>query len=211
MSFDAIIFDLDGTLIQTPEVIINAFVRAIKDFYPEVILSKDEQTNVLGQTLDRAFINYAKDNEELVKMIDKYRYYTSSDLNQITGYKYLDIVLKSLKEKGYLLGIVTSKTNYVVYDNIKDLDIEKYFDCIITHNDTSIHKPNPEPILLALEKLNVESMRTIYIGDHENDIIAGRNALVQTGLMAYSYRLEEALLESPNFVFKDLKEILKKL
>lgn len=211
MSFDAILFDLDGTLIQTPEIIINAFVNAIKDFYPEVILSKDEQTNVLGQTLDKAFINYAKDSEELVKMIDKYRYYTSSDLNQITGYKYLDIVLKSLKEKGYLLGIVTSKTNYVVYDNIKDLDIEKYFDCIITHNDTSIHKPNPEPILLALEKLNVESMRTIYIGDHENDIIAGRNALVQTGLMAYSYRLEEALLESPNFVFKDLKEILKKL
>lgn len=211
MSFDAILFDLDGTLIQTPEIIINAFIKAINTYYPNIELSEDVKTNVLGQTLDKAFKDYAKDSNELALMIKEFRKYSNSEMHKVKGYDDLELVLKTLKDSGYKLGIVTSKGYEIAKMNLEDLDVFNYFDCFVTYQDTDLHKPNPEPVLLALDKLNVNSDRAIYIGDHENDIKAGNSALVKTGVMKYSYRLNNALLEKPNYVFKNLKEILRKI
>lgn len=207
----AIIFDLDGTLINTPEMIMDAFKKTIFDHHPNYELSNEQKTNVLGQTLDKAFKDFVTEEIEIEEMIDSYRHYTTNHDFEIKGYKHLEHVLKELKELGYLVGIVTSKTDYVAHQNLKDLNIEQYFDCVVTHQDTNLHKPNPEPILFALDKLGVNPNEAIYIGDHENDIVAGRNALVKTGLMAYSHRLNEAEIESPNYIFKDLKDILKRI
>lgn len=207
----AIIFDLDGTLINTPEMIMSAFEKTILEHHPEYELSNEQTTNVLGQTLDLAFKNFITKEVSMDLMVESYRKYTTHHSFELKGYKHLNAVLKALKSRGYLLGIVTSKTNHVVYDNLQELEIENYFDCIVTHNETKLHKPNPEPILYALNELKVSPNEAIYIGDHENDIIAGRNALVKTGLMAYSHRFKEAEVESPNYIFKDLKDILKRI
>lgn len=160
----AIIFDLDGTLINTPEMIMSAFKKTINDHHPNYELSNKQITNVLGQTLDRAFEDFVNEETLIETMIDSYRYYTTNHDFEIKGYKHLENVLKELKELGYLLGIVTSKTDYVAHQNLKDLNIEKYFDCVVTHQDTILHKPNPEPILFALDKLGVKPNEAIYIG-----------------------------------------------
>ena len=207
----AIIFDLDGTLINTPEMIMAAFKKTILEHHPNYELSKEEITNVLGQTLDLAFKDFVNEEVVIEDMINSYRNYTTNHDFEIKGYKHLENVLKKLKSLDYLIGIVTSKTNYVVFENLRDLKIENYFDCIVTHQDTVLHKPNPDPILCALNKLGISPDEAVYIGDHENDIVAGRNALVKTGLMAYSHRFYEAELESPNYIFKDLRDILKQI
>lgn len=207
----AIIFDLDGTLVNTPPLIMDSFKRAVYKFYPNYPLTKTEITNVLGQTLPNTFGKYAKSDDELEGMIQAYREYSSDKTFPLNGFDNLEEVLINLKDLGFLLGIVTSKTDYVVFDNLEELKIGSYFDIVVTHQDTDIHKPNPEPILLALEKLNVKNEEAIYVGDHENDISAGNNANVKTGLMAYSHRIDEAKALKPTYIFKDLKDIITKI
>lgn len=84
-------------------------------------------------------------------------------------------VLKKLNKK-YLLGIVTSRIKESVYESPKLAKFEKYFKVAVSYQDTTNHKPHPEPLLLAAKKLEVKPEECIYIGDVENDIKAARAA-----------------------------------
>ena len=170
-----------------------------------------EKTEILGMTLDIAFEEYAKDDEHLEKLINTFREYSKNNAaTMLKSYKNAANVIQYLRDKGYLVGIVTSKSRKVVLENLVQTNMEELFDCIVTSDDTTVHKPNAEPLLLALEQLNVSTNEAIYIGDHENDIIAGNNANMKTGLMKYSLRLEQALNNNPTYVFDDLDKIKEK-
>lgn len=207
----AFIFDLDGTIIDTPTLIMNSFKHAISE-NTNYELTQKEITNVLGMTLNMAFKNFANDENHLNDMINSFRNYSLNNTKELNAYLNATNVIQYLREEGYLLGIVTSKSRKIVEDNLKQLKIYDAFNCIITFEDTTKHKPNPEPLYKALKQLNVDASNAIYIGDHENDIKAGNNAKMQTGLMAYSHRFEEALKEEPTYVFENflnIKSIIK--
>jgi phosphoglycolate phosphatase-like HAD superfamily hydrolase len=78
---------------------------------------------------------------------------------------------------------------------------------VIGYEDTAKHKPNPEPILKALEVFNAKKESTIYIGDHENDMIAAKNAGVMTCAVTYSKRIKEMLNTQPDFAVDDLSQL----
>jgi|SRR5690554_2172862 len=202
----AFIFDLDGTIIDTPSLIMNSFKYSI-DKNTNYKLSNSEITNVLGMTLDTAFKRFANDENHLNEMINSFRKYSINNSKELNAYLNATNVIQYLRDEGYLLGIVTSKTRKIVEDNLKQLKIYDNFNCIITYEDTIKHKPNPEPLYKALNALGVKASDAIYIGDHENDIKAGKNANMKTGLMAYSHRFEEALKEEPTYVFENFLEI----
>lgn len=203
-----ILFDLDGTIINTPKLIMESFKYAINT-HTNYKLKDDEITNVLGQTLDMAFEPFAKDLNHLNKMIQSFRKYSYENENLMSLYDDVHLVLETLKEKGYKLGIVTSKSEKIALKNLKDFKLKKYFSCIVTYNDTVLHKPNKEPLIHALKLLNSNELEAIYIGDHENDIKAGINANMKTGLMKYSHRLNEALKYKPDYVFENFKNVLE--
>lgn len=206
----AILFDLDGTLINTPELIIESFKEAVNKNTEGYTLTEYEITNVLGQTLTKAFARFSSDADHLNEMIKTFREFSLNHKSfKLETYEGLIELLDEIKSKGLLTGIVTSKNKEVAFNNLSELGLTNYFDCIITHDDSSVHKPNPEPILIALDRLKISSNEAIYIGDHENDIIAGKNANVKTGLMGYSYRLNEATKHNPNYIFNNLLEIKK--
>lgn len=203
----AILFDLDGTLMDSPKLIMKSFEGALlehNNYQPTEL----EMTSILGSTLRLAFNKYAKDENHLNKLINTFiKISDENNLIMLNPYKNARNVIQYLRDQKYLIGIVTSNNKKNVLSILKKHEMDHLFDCIVTNEDSSIHKPNAEPILLALDKLGVKPKEAIYIGDHENDIIAGNNAETKTGLMGYSYRLNQAKEQQPTYIFTDLNHI----
>ncbi|MDY0276963.1 MAG: HAD-IA family hydrolase [Acholeplasma sp.] len=210
MSIKAILFDLDGTLINSPEIIMQGFIGAINEHHPSYQLTKKEITDVLGQTLIRAFDKFSNNENEYQRLVSTFRKITNElSSKMLNTYENAKNVIQYLRKKNYFVGLVTSKSREVVNDNLKSVKLENLFDVIITFEDVVNHKPHAEPLLKALEKTNYLPEETIYIGDHENDCIAGKNANMVTGIMGYTFRMDEVKKVNPNYIFKDL-ETLKK-
>lgn len=110
--------------------------------------------------------------------------------------------------KSYLLGIVTSRVKESVYEAPKLAKLQKYFKVAVSYDDTENHKPHPEPLLLAAQKLGVKPGESVYIGDVENDIKAARAANTKVILFSKNH-LNGA--DAYTSSFEKLPELIKTL
>ena len=202
------LFDLDGTLIQTPEIILKTFRITFEKYFPEVKLTRDEESNLLGHTLFETFGNYTKDQALINDMVAFYRKTSETFIEQgLKSYPNALETLKYLKQKKKHVGVVTSKMISVASHHIELVGLTPYVDHVIGYEDTQLHKPNPEPILKALELFHTKAQDTIYVGDHENDIKAAKAANIKSCAVTYSMRIKQMLFENPDFVIDELKNI----
>jgi len=200
-----ILFDLDGTLIETTEIILDAFVETFDKFFPDVKLSKDELTNLLGQTLFKTFEFYTDSKEKVDEVVKYYREISNLKIEQgLKAYPYAIETLTYLKKKKATIGVVTSKMKKIATYHLEITGLLPFIDGIIGYEDVIHHKPNPEPIEKALLLFGAKKSTTIYVGDHENDIIAAKKAGISTCAVTYSHRLPEMLKEQPDFVIDEL-------
>lgn len=205
---DTILLDLDGTLIDTTEIIISAFKETFDHFFPNVKLSEDEYTNLLGQTLYKTFGFYTEDPKQLDDIIKFYREVSNLRIeNGLEAYPKAQETLAYLKKKNIKLGIVTSKMRKVATYHLEITGLLSYIDGIIGYEDVVEHKPSKEPIEKALELLNASKERCVYVGDHENDMIAAKRAGIMACAVTYSNRLNEMLKENPEFVIDELSHL----
>ena len=110
--------------------------------------------------------------------------------------------------KSYLLGIVTSRIKESVYESPRLAKLEKYFKIVVSYQDTTNHKPHPDPLFLAAEKLGIKVEECVYIGDAENDIKAARAAGMR--VIAYSKsKLDQADASVSSFI--ELPELISSL
>ena len=124
--------------------------------------------------------------------------------------KLTDGVEETLQElnKNYTLGIVTGRVRERIYEIPALAKLKKYFQVTVAYQDTTNHKPHPEPLHFACDKLQVKPNEAVYIGDVENDVIAGKAADMKTILFA------EAPVGNPDaytFSFTELPELIKSL
>lgn len=97
----------------------------------------------------------------------------------------IESMLQQLKDTGITLGIVTSRTTAELQLVLDKFDIKQYFDTFITASKTKLHKPNPEPILKAIDTLKIDPKETLYIGDSIYDFQCARNAYVKFALASW--------------------------
>ncbi|MBN2268400.1 MAG: HAD-IA family hydrolase [Acholeplasmataceae bacterium] len=202
------LFDLDGTLIQTPELILKTFKITFDKYFPEIKLSTDEESNLLGHTLFETFGNYTTDQNLIDEMVSFYRMTSESFIEKgLTSYEGALEILKHLKHKKKNIGVVTSKMIEVATHHLDLVGLLPYVDHLIGYESTKLHKPHPDPILKALEIFNAKNKETIYVGDHENDIKAAKAANIQSCAVTYSMRTKQMLFENPDFVIDELKNL----
>jgi len=208
MKIKTILFDLDGTLINTTDIILTTFVETFKYFMPELILDPKELTNFLGQTLFTTFEYYTDSKEKVDEMVKYYRILSNDKIEQgLKAFPFAEETLIYLKKKNIQIGVVTSKMRSIATYHLEITHLKEYIDLIIGYEDAINHKPDPEPILNAIEKLDAKKQQTIYIGDHENDITAAKKAGILSCAVTYSPRIQEMLLLQPEFVIDELKHI----
>ena len=205
---DTVLFDLDGTLIDSKELIYSSFVYTFAKFRPDYQLSDDELRSFFGPTLVQTFSRYSNDEQEIDEMIKYYREYNISHHDEIVRpMSNAKATLKKLHSKGYAIGIVSSKKDDLVVRGLEVCGLIDYVDLVIGSDSVKVHKPAPDGILMAKEKLHAKNV--LYVGDHPNDILAGKNANVKTVGCLYSESVDELLEEKPDYVIKNLDNILQ--
>ena len=173
----SIIFDIDG-------VLLNSFEANLKFFQDLMIKTgyrpptREEFPAIFHINMMDAIKALTKStSEEDIKRIWEIgrSREINYDLRLVTTPREADKVIKRLSEN-YLLGIVTSRIKESVYESPQLAKLEKYFRVTVSYQDTTNHKPHPEPLLLAAQKLKVKPEECIYVGDVENDVKAAHAA-----------------------------------
>lgn len=203
----AIIFDLDGTVLYTDELIKRTFIKVFEKYQPGYTLSEDELLSFLGPSLKETFSKYFPD-EMFNELLNYYHSYNHSH-HEDFAYVYPTVVetLEYLKNRGYPLGIVTTKLKVAADVGLNAFDLKKYFDVVIGLDDVKVTKPDPEGIVKAMELLGVK--KAVYIGDNITDIQAGKNAGIKTIGVKWSPKGYQHLLElEPDLMIDEMKEII---
>lgn len=208
---EAIIFDLDGTLLDTKSLIDKSVIYTFEKFRPGYQLTDEEIDSFFGPTLYQSFGKYASSDEELEQMVAAYREYNIPHHDEmVKAFPGAKELCKSLKKKGYKLAVVSSKKTDLVKHGLEICSLSDYFEVVIGFEQCSNPKPAPDGINMALNELEITNpAKAIYVGDTANDIIAGQNANVKTCGVLYATHPEEFIESTPDYVIKHLNDILK--
>ncbi|MGE7915277.1 pyrophosphatase PpaX [Lysinibacillus xylanilyticus] len=211
MAVKALLFDFDGTLLNTNDLIIKTFMHVLNERFPGQYSPKD-CLKFLGPSLKQTMSDIAPGEEDA--MIAKYREYNELHHDELVT-QYPDVVstLEQLKAMGIKLAIVSTKRIGMIDRGLQVLGASHLFDVRIGTDDVKNVKPDPEPVLLALERLGVNKEEAIMIGDNSHDIEAGHNAGIRAAGVAWAFKGEEYLQQfKPEYMLHhmtDLFEIVK--
>lgn len=203
-----LLFDFDGTLLDTNELIIQSFAHVLNNYFPGEY-SRTDILPFLGPTLQDTFGSV--DLERSEEMIKDYRKWNIAMHDGIaTEFDGVTETLHLLKEQGFKMAIVSTKQNAVVMQGLNLLNVTDLFDVVIGLDDVEHAKPDPEPILLALSRLDADKEEALMIGDNYHDIVGGQNAGVRTAGVAWSLKGEDFLQSfNPDYMLQHISDLLK--
>lgn len=186
MAVKALLFDFDGTLLNTNDLIIQTFMHVLNERFPGQYSPKD-CLKFIGPSLKQTFNDIAPGEEEA--LIAKYRAWNIEHHDELVS-QYPDVVstLEQLKAQGIRLAIVSTKRNDTIDRGLSILGATHLFDVRIGTDDVKNVKPDPEPVLLALERLGIAKEDAIMIGDNSHDIEAGHRAGVRAAGVAWAIK-----------------------
>ncbi len=204
-----VLFDFDGTLIDTNEVIIQSFQHTFKKVLGKE-MPLEEIIRNFGEPLAVTMEKMLEiPPEEAMSIYREYHYEKFDELIEIFP-GMLELV-RVLKMQGYKLAIVTSRLRHTTMKGLEKYGLEEYFDYVLTADDTDKHKPDPTPINLTLEKLGSKPSEAIMIGDSMFDILCARNAGVESVLVGWAIAVTEEDKIGPNkptFIAERAEDIL---
>ncbi|MDC1169799.1 HAD-IA family hydrolase [Candidatus Pelagibacter sp.] len=215
-----ILFDLDGTLVDTAPDLMRAHNHVMKKFgYPTK--STEEIRNLVGQgagaMLGRSIWGQAKkefgkvQNEKIKKeMVDAFvDYYGKNIINESTLINGVKEFLKWCKEKNISMAVCTNKQEHLAIDLLKKIGIYDYFEYVAGSNTFDYCKPDPRHLTNVIEILGGEIKRSIMIGDSETDANAGKNAGIPVVLLEDGYTEKNTTEIYHNHLIKDFIGIEK--
>ncbi|PAE44419.1 pyrophosphatase PpaX [Bacillus sp. 7884-1] len=206
-NINTILFDLDGTLIDTNELIISTYLHTLEKYYPGKY-TREDVLPFLGPTLHDVFGKMDPDRVE--EMVLEYRTYNIANHDALVK-EFVGVMetIETLKKKGYKLAIVTTKREDVAFKGLRLMKLDSYFDVMIAYDHVKKVKPDPEPIFLALEKLDSKPEEALMVGDNFHDVLAGKNAGTKTAGVAWSIKGREYLAKyEPDFMLENMTDLL---
>ena len=208
-----ILFDLDGTLVDSFKSIVIAFNEALESMGAEP-RKEEELIPWIGipyeVTIGQFMPEIANDSESIKKANITFNLVREEVTDQYTKARdgVLDL-LTYLKSKQMKIGIVTTTHRELSIKILKSTKIIKFVDVLMTRDDVSKLKPDPEPIFMALKQLNLQRDECIMIGDHPNDIIAAKKAGVKVIAVINAHNKEELQKHNPDWILSDIRDVKK--
>lgn len=204
---DTLLFDLDGTLIDTNDLIISSFVHTLNQYFPNKYTREDVLEFIGPPLIDTMQSLLPEKVDEMIAVYRKFNHEMHDEL--VKEFDGVYDTIKTLSEKGFKLGIVTTKIRQTVEMGLKLTRLEPFFEAVVTLDDVTNAKPDPEPVEKALQLLGSTPERAIMIGDNHHDILAGKNAGAKTAGVAWSMKGKEYLQSySPDYMLEHISDIL---
>lgn len=209
MSAPAILFDLDGTLIDSVELILNSARYAFTKLERRCP-SDEEWLTGLGIPLVTMFTRYAKDEADTAALIAAYREYQLAHHDRlIRCYDGVVDAVIELRCRGHEIGIVTSKSEYLALRALNLVGLARHVDTIVGCDGSSRHKPDPEPVLIALRRLGYAPPEAMFVGDSIHDMLAGNAAGVRSVAALWGpFRRSDLEPGSPNTWLESVSDLL---
>ena len=198
-SIECVLFDLDGTLIDTAPDFTKVVEQLVKELgrpsVPTELIYETVSDGAralvkLALAIDEQHAEFDAHNQRLLDI-----YYQQLQHTEATLYPGLDQLLSNLESAGIPWGIVTNKPEKYSVRLLEQLQLLQRCKALVCPEHVSERKPHPEPILLACQQLGVGTERTVYIGDHIRDIQAAKNADVIAIAAAYGYLSADTRIE----------------
>ena len=174
--YPVVLFDLDGTLIDSLELLVSAMTHAF-DSRQGPRPTVDEWVATIGRPLLWQFGQYATSDDDLQHLVRTYRAFQLEHHDRLTRtYDGIPSLVAALDSAGHTLGVVTSKFGQLANRSLIHVGIAPHFDVVVGADHTTKHKPDPDPLWFALRELGDEPSRAVYIGDSPFDVMAANAA-----------------------------------
>lgn len=175
----AILFDLDGTLVDSIQLIVESMRHAFRgrDRSP----SDAEWTARIGTPLRACFGGWAEDPDDMERLVAGYREYQVANHDRLVrAYDGVVETLAALSASGHRMALVTSKGEELANRALAHTGLDRFIESVVGLESSNRHKPDPEPVEVALRRLGASSHRAVFVGDSPYDILAGNAAGVHT-------------------------------
>ena len=206
-----VIFDFDGTLGDTRGTIVATMQQTISELHlPEK--TDEECASTIGLPLKTCFRKLFPQlrDEEIERCVVVYRrvFEVNKLLYKPVLFPHVKETLTWLKEHGIKMTVASSRTTFSLHDLLDSLEIADYFDYVLGSEDVTHSKPDPEPVLITLEKMGVDAARTLVVGDMAVDIMMGAGAGCKTCGVTFGNGTYEELSQSgAEFIINDMAEL----
>lgn len=207
--FETILFDVDGTIIDTEYVMTRSLQKTLKEEQNKEV-SIEELHFILGIPGKEALKKYASSADEIEYLLKQWGKNILSFSHHASVFPDMKDVFKKLQDAGARMGLVTSKTKKEMENEFDHFNLNDFFKVIVTASDTDLHKPNPDPVLKAMESLDADKSETIYIGDSVYDMQSAKASGVKFGLAKWGALDLEAFSEA-DYIFETPIDVLKLL
>ncbi|MBI3568530.1 MAG: HAD-IA family hydrolase [Gemmatimonadetes bacterium] len=176
----AVLFDLDGTLIDSIQLIIGAFRHAFDAFEGDRP-AEAELVSGIGTPLVKQLARYARSDDELTMLRERYRAYQQTNHDtMVRAFPGAVALVGDLRARGVAVGVVTSKGEEFARQGLAVAGFGDLIEELVGVDSTENHKPHPEPVFVAMKRLRVTSAQATFVGDSPHDVAAGNAAGVRT-------------------------------
>ena len=187
------VFDLDGTLADTINLIVESYQYAFR-----TVIGREEDPDVIRSWIGRPLIGAFRDHspEHADELYATYLRWNADNTERlIRDYDGVVAVLADLRAAGVAVGVATSKRRESAEQAMDILGLSEHVEVLVAMEDTERHKPDPTPLLLALERMGCGTNHAVYVGDAVVDVLAGKAAGMDTVAVTWGAGREEALHE----------------
>jgi phosphoglycolate phosphatase len=192
-AFDAVLFDLDGTLIDTAQDMVAVLLELMQSEGRDIIpydLARSYVSNGSAGLIHLGFPDVSETEHERLRTEYLDRYENSVCVHS-TVFEGIETLLDQFDDKGLPWGVVTNKPKRMTEPLLEALGLSSRIACQISGDTIPERKPHPEPLLLASRQTGIAPSRSVYVGDAARDIEAGKAAGMYTIAAAYGYITED--------------------
>ena len=208
--YDAVLFDLDGTVVDSVELIISSFQHATREVLGREF-TREETIQGIGKPLREQMVALSPGHAD--DLVRSYQVFNHREHDRmLTLYDGVKTLLIGLRDAGVKLGLVTSKSRRVTQMAFDLTGIEALFDETVCAEDTPRNKPLPDPLILCVERLGVPAQRSVYVGDSPFDIQAAHAAGLESIGVTWGVFSEKVLAaEKPGTLVHSMSELAEAL
>ena len=214
--FKAVLFDYDGTLIDTNQLIVDSWNHMYKKHFGGTLTGDDVKWTfgmLLSDAVDEQMKRMGHSGYDLAEIVESYReFQRGENATPAPPFEGMPELIAQLKERGVLLGIVTSRAQETLMKGLEKYGLKDSFGFIVCAETTQIHKPRPEPALICCKGLGVAPQDALMVGDSVFDLQCGNAAGCASAFVTWSFATsrEKALREGhPTYIIDRPGQLLE--